>query len=544
MTEKAGLDIETREMILDTIESVHKEFLSRDKILELDESEEFPLEIIKELLSERVGLQMVFIPEEYGGLASGAVDIFHVSTELAKICLGVSTSFLAVHLGAEPILLSGTEEQKRKWLGKIVDEGAIVAFAATESEAGSNLEAIKTKAEQIKDETGKISSYKLNGSKQFISNGDYADFLSVLAKAPEGPTFFIVEGNSEGFIRGEHEHKHGIRSANTAALTFENVIVPAENVIGGIPGKGIKQSNEVFAFTRLMVAAFGLGAGLSAMEKSIKFAKERVQFGSPLIEKQGYSHKLIVPHIVRLEAARAYIEEIANRIDSGDNNIMVEGSIAKYFATEIGNAAAESAIQAHGGYGYMHEYEVEKIKRDVRITTIYEGTSEIQQIIIYLFRWRTTVRSKGQYYNNLAREMEDIAGKLKYINAKLVGDSFKILNDLIMFAHKERLTHQQHIQFLLSDIITYTEVAAAFVRKVASLIEQSDTDADKLSAMLRIFISEVAQIVMNKGLTIVQGCEEVDEEAKTKFYEKIINSSLTKASQNVILDMDKVVEAL
>ncbi len=544
MAEKAGLDIETREMILDTIRSVHKELLSHDTILELDDHEEFPLDIIKELLSERVGLQLVFIPEEYGGLAGGAVDTFYVSTELAKICLGISTAFLAVHLGVEPILLSGTEEQKKKWLGKIVDESTIVAYAVTESEAGSNLEAIKTKAEPIKDKSGEISSYKLNGSKQFISNGGYADFFSVLAKAPEGPTFFIVEGNSEGFIRGEHEHKHGIRSANTAALTFENVIVPAENIIGGVPGKGMKQSNEVFAYTRLMVAAFGLGAGLSAMEKSIKFAKERIQFGSPLIEKQGYSHKLIVPHIVRLEAARAYIEEIANRIDSGDNDIMVEGSIAKYFATEVGNTAAESAIQAHGGYGYMREYEVEKIKRDVRITTIYEGTSEIQQNIIYLFRWRSTVRSKGEYYNSLAIEMEDIAGKAKNINAKIVGDSFKILNDLIIFAYKERLTRKQHIQFLLSDIITYTEVAAAFVRKLASLIEQGNTDADKLSAMLRIFISEVAQLVVGKGLIIVQGCETVDEEVKGEFYEKIIISSLTKASQNVILDMDKVVKTL
>lgn len=544
MTEKAGLDIETREMILDTIRSVHKELLSRDKILKLDESEEFPLDIIKELLSERVGLQMVFIPEEYGGLGGGAVDTFHVSTELAKICLGVSTAFLAVHLGVEPILLSGTEEQKEKWLGKIVDKGAIVAYAVTESEAGSNLEAIKTKAEPIKDESGKISWYKLNGSKQFISNGGFAEFFSILAKAPEGPTFFIVEGNSKGFVRGEHEHKHGIRSANTAALTFENVMVPAENIIGGVPGNGMKQANEVFAYTRLMVAAFGLGAGLSAMEKSIKFAKERIQFGSPLIEKQGYSHKLIVPHIVRLEAARTYIEEIAIRIDSGDTDIMVEGSIAKYFATEIGNSAAESAIQAHGGYGYMREYEVEKIKRDVRVTTIYEGTSEIQQNIIYLFRWRTTVRSKGQYYNSLAREMEDIAGKVKDINVKIVGDSLSILNDLILFAHKQSLTRQQHIQYLLSDIITYTEVAAAFVRKVANLIEHGNPDADKLSAMLRIFISEVAQIVISKGLIIVQGCETVEEEAKNEFYEKIMNSSLTKASQNVVSDMDKVVKTL
>lgn len=537
---QTGLDQETRTMILDTINSLKNELLTREKILELDDKSEFPLEIVKELLSERIGLQMVFIPEEFGGLGGGALDTYYVSVELAKICLGVATAFLAIHLGAEPILLFGTKEQKQKWLAKIVNEAAIVAYAVTEADAGSNLDAIKTKAEPMTDESGNIVSYRLNGSKQFISNGGYADFLTLLAKAPEGATFFIVDGKSAGLKRGKPEHKHGIRAANTSPLTLENVIVPTENIVGGIPGVGLKQANDVFSYTRLMVAAFGLGAGLSAMEKAIQFAKTRIQFGTPLIEKQGYTHKLLVPNVVRLTAAQAYIEEIAKRVDSGDTDILVEGSIAKYFATEAGNIAAEAAIQALGGYGYMHDYEVEKIKRDVRITMIYEGTSEIQQNIIYLYRWRTTVKSKGEFYQKMAQEMRTIAEQSNLESAKIVAQALELLNDLIMFAHNQKLTRQQHIQFLLSDVITWSEVAAALVRKTAEHLRDSAPDANQLRSVLRIFVAEMARLISNKGMEIILGSETVSDETKKEWIEKVKNLNVVRAEYNIITEMDKI----
>ena len=540
MTEQRGLDVETREMILETIHGIRTEILTKEKILELDDTGEFPIEIIRELLSERIGLQMVFIPEDFGGLGGGATDTYFVSVELAKICLGVSTAFLAIHLGAEPILLFGTDEQKQKWLGKIIGESALVAYAVTEADAGSNLDAIKTKAEPVTDESGKIVAYRLNGSKQFISNGGYADFITLLAKTPEGATFFIIDGKAEGLKRGKPEHKHGIRGANTSPLILENVLVPAENIVGGVPGVGLKQANDVFSYTRLMVAAFGLGAGLSAMEKAVKFARERVQFGTPLIEKQGYTHKLLVPNIVRLTAAQAYIEEIAKRIDSGDTNIMVEGSIAKYFATEAGNTAAEAAIQALGGYGYMHDYEVEKIKRDVRITTIYEGTSEIQQDIIYLFRWRTTIKSKGEFYRGMATEMQTLSAQACLESAKIVAQALELLNDLIFFAHNQKLTRQQHIQFLLSDIVTWTEVAAALAKKTAEHLRVSAGDAAKLQSSLRIFVAEVARLVSNKGLEIVLGCEMVSNDVKKEWTKKVKRMEFESAELNVITEMDKI----
>jgi len=536
----AGLDHETRAMILATIGSLKNELLTHDKILDLDDKSEFPLEIIRELLSERVGLQMVFIPEEYGGLGGGAVDTYHVSVEMAKICLGVSTAFLAIHLGAEPILLFGTDEQKQKWLGKIINEAALVAYAVTEADAGSNLDAIKTKAEPVTDGSGKIVAYRLSGSKQFISNGGYADFITLLAKTPEGATFFIIEGNAEGLKRGKPEHKHGIRAANTSPLILENVVVPAENIVGGIPGVGLKQANEVFSYTRLMVAAFGLGAGLSAMEKAVKFARERVQFGSPLIEKQGYTHKLLVPNIVRLSAAQAYIEVIAKRIDSGDTDILVEGSIAKYFATEAGNTAAEAAIQALGGYGYMHDYEVEKIKRDVRITTIYEGTSEIQQNIIYLYRWRTTIKTKGEFYRGLANEMCALSAQTGFESTEIIAQALELLNDLIFFAHNNKLTRQQHVQFLLSDIITQTEIAVALAQKTAEHLRDSAPDAAKLQSTLRIFVAETARLVSNKGLEIIMGSENVNDTIKNEYIEKLHRLDLVGAEQNIISEMDKI----
>ena len=227
--------------------------------------------------------------------------------------------------------------------------------------------------------------------------------MTVLAQAPGG-ALVLHRREDHG---GLHPRPGPSRSTASAAptpraLTFDDVLVPAENLVGGVPGQGLTQANEVFGYTRLMVACFGLGAGVAALEKVISYAKERVQFGSPLIEKQGYTHKLILPFVAKLEAARAYIEEVAARLDSGETDLQPEGAIAKLFATEVGNACADAAIQALGGYGYIREYDVEKIKRDVKITTIYEGTSEILQLIISTFRWRETVRSKGAFYESLA----------------------------------------------------------------------------------------------------------------------------------------------
>jgi alkylation response protein AidB-like acyl-CoA dehydrogenase len=535
----AGLPIDEREMILDLVTKIRDRMLTPERIRELDETEEFPLDIVKKLLSPEIGLQLLFIPEEYGGLGGGSRDVAAVCEELAKTCLGVSTAFFAMHLGTDPILVGATEEQKQKWLTKVADGDALVAYAVTEPEAGSNLQNLKTTATPVTDESGSVVAYRLNGNKQFISNGGYADIITVLAQTPEGPSFFIAEKDMEGFKPGKAEVKHGIRCSNTAPLTFENVLVPAENLIGGIPGRGLHQANEVFGYTRLMVAAFGLGGGVSALEKAIAYAKERIQFGSPLIEKQGYTHTLILPHLVRLEAARAYIEEIAERLDSGEKDLQVEGAVAKYFATEAADACANDAIQALGGYGYITEYEVEKIKRDVKITTIYEGTSQVLQLVMATFRWRSTVKSKGEFYESVAREMDGIHAKSPDIGAALMADAVRALNSIIFAVHRAKLIRSQFVMFELADILAHVEVGAALMRKVQRLIESDAKTVDKMELISRLFVAEVGARASLKLSRIVHGTDVFDD-AKKEELAGAIALDVTQYQRGAIADMDQL----
>jgi alkylation response protein AidB-like acyl-CoA dehydrogenase len=538
-----GLSIEEREMVLDVIRKLRKRLLSQEKILELDETESFPEEIIRSLLGPDIGLQYVFIPEEFGGMGGGARDIAAVSEELARICLGVSTAFLAIHLGADPIILGGTTEQKAKWLGKIADEGSVVAYAVTEPEAGSNLSNLKTHAVPKKDDSGNLTEWEISGTKQFITNGRFADFMTVLAETPDGPSFFIVETNSPGFKPGKAESKHGIRCSNTNPLVFDSVKVPAENLVGGMPGQGLKQANAVFGYTRLMVAAFGLGAGVEALERATAYARERIQFGESLINKTGYTHKLLIPGYVRMEAARAYIEQSAENIDRGQTDNEVEGSIAKYFATEAGNMTAELAIQAFGGYGYMKEYEVEKIKRDVRITTIYEGTSEIQQMIIGTYRWRTTIRKKGAFYKKLADELSAIHDSISNIGADTVSDAAKILNILIMELHNVRLTRHQHILFSLADLVTLVEVYAALIKKTANYKNVESKAYKRLVLSSRILAADLAVRIQSEAQSLLLGTDSIDQDKAMKILASLPIKPL-KAKQNIITCMDELATLL
>jgi alkylation response protein AidB-like acyl-CoA dehydrogenase len=499
-----GLPLDEREMILDLLAQVRERMLTPEKLREWDKGEIFPEAEIRELLGPDIGFQLLFIPEEYGGLGGGARDLAAFSEQMAKICLGVGTALLVIHLGSDPILVAGTDAQKQKWLTKVAEEGSIVAYAVTEAEAGSNLSNIKTTATPVLDDSGAIVGYRINGTKQFISSGGYADFLTVLAQAPEGPSFFIVEKTMPGFIPGRPEEKHGIRSSNTSALTFDDVLVPAENLVGGVAGQGLSQANEVFGFTRLMVACCGLGAGVAALEKVIPYAKERVQFGSPLMEKQGYTHKLVLPYVARLEAARAYIEEVALRLDSGETDLQVEGAIAKLFATEVGNSCADAAIQALGGYGYTSEYDVEKIKRDVKITTIYEGTSEIQQLIISTSRWRDTVRSKGLFYGSLAERMDTFGETCGDVKAEVFSALARLLNRLFDEVHQAKLTRQQHIMFRLATLATLVETGAALSGKAAEGAHSSE-NGEYLTLCARINAALTAQEAFAIANEVVYG---------------------------------------
>ena len=388
------LDLEMLKVALRSIDEFAERELPDSLLIDLDERDEFPEELVRRMSSgEELGIQLLFVPFEYGGMGGGAFDVYRICERMAAIDLGLATSELATFLGSDPIRVGGTEEQKREYMSRIAKDGVLFAYGATEPEAGSDLGALKTIAEPVAD-NGSVTGYRITGVKQWISNGGVADLYTILAMAPGGPSWFVVDAGTEGFTHGEHEDKHGIRLSNTAALFLDKVYVDADRLIGGLEGQGLVQAQQVFGYTRLMVAAFGLGAGWAALDRAIAYSRKRIQAGGPLSEKLGYTHKLIVPHVVALETARASIEETAERIDGGEGSLNVEGAIAKYLATEAGDAAADAAIQAHGGYGYTHDYMVEKIKRDVRITRIYEGTSEIMEMTIARERWQEHLKTR------------------------------------------------------------------------------------------------------------------------------------------------------
>jgi alkylation response protein AidB-like acyl-CoA dehydrogenase len=538
----AGLDLESRQMVLDTIAQLKKRVLTKERILEFDRKEQFPEDVIREMLGPEIGLQLLMIPEVYGGLGGGARDSCAVTREMAKVCLGITTAFFAIQLGADPIIVGATEAQKQKWLGKIAGGEALVAYAVTEPNAGSNVAAITTKADPVTDAAGKVTGYRINGAKQFISTGGYADFITVLAIAPEGPTFFIMEKDTPGYQRGKGEEKHGIRASNTSPLTFTDAFVPIENLIGGIPGQGLKQANEVFGYTRLMVASMALGAGEAALEIAIPYAKERIQFKTPLAEKQGYTHKLIVPNVVRLAAAEAYIDEVAERLDAGEKDLEVEGSIAKWYATEAGNRAAEDCMQALGGYGYITEYGVEKIKRDVRITTIYEGTSEIQQSIISTFRWKKSRKTKGGFYGSIAAEMERLATSAPGCGGDFFALAARALNHLIVVADTGRLTRQQIVMFDLADLMAHVEVGAATARKAAALAAAGEPQAERAALTARIFAWEACQVFTRNIPRVLTGTGEIDPAAVAQSLGETRFNEIAGSCPNVIRDMDRMAD--
>jgi alkylation response protein AidB-like acyl-CoA dehydrogenase len=499
---------------------------------------------------DHLGIQLLFVPEEYGGFGGGAFDVYCVCEEMARIDLGVATSVLATFLGSDPITVGATPEQKKIWLSRIAEEGILFAYGATEPDAGSDLGALQSTAERvIKDD--RIVGYKINGSKQWISNGGVADAYTVLASTPAGPSWFIVERGAPGFTHDEPEDKHGIRTSNTAALSFCDVYVDADRLIGGVEGQGLIQAQAVFGYTRLMVAAFGLGAGWAALDRAIPYSTKRIQAGSPLSEKQGYTHKLIVPHVARLEAGRACIEETAERIDAGEGSLNTEGAIAKYMATEAGNLAADASIQALGGYGYTHEYMVEKIRRDVRITTIYEGTSEIMEMTISRDRWQLHLKTRGDHYHEQARQLEALDARHKDVGAGVAAFGLHALAEVMERARAARLTRHQHILLRLGEWIAYAESAGSLARRAAlasegRLNEKANMrfDPPALAALSRIFAREAAVKVATEGLRWVIGAGGVQESAITSLETALGLPAIHRAQAGLMADMDQVGDVL
>ena len=541
----------TLKLSLKSLKEFARKRLPDEVLIELDEKDECPLDVVRDMCSpDKLGIQLLFIPEEFGGMGGGTFDVYCICEEMARIDLGIATSVLATFLGSDPITVGATSEQKKVWLSRIADEGLLFAYGATEPEAGSDLGALRTTADRVLKDS-KIVGYKINGSKQWISNGGIAGAYTVLANTPSGPSWFVVEKDSKGFTHDDPEEKHGIRLSNTAALAFNDVYVDADRLIGGVEGQGLIQAQAVFGYTRLMVAAFGLGAGWAALDRAIPYSTKRIQAGSPLSEKQGYTHKLIIPQVVRLEAARAYIEETAIRIDAGDGSLNTEGAIAKYMATEAGNAAADASIQALGGYGYTHEYMVEKISRDVRITTIYEGTSEIMEMTISRDRWQFHLKTRGQHYHEKARELEALHARRPNVGADVAALAHHALAEIMERARVARLTRYQHILLRLGEWIAYAESAGCLARRAVlhaegKLDEKANRrfDATALATISRIFARDAALRVGEEGLRWICGAGGTSDTDMPAFEASLHLPAIHRAQAGLVSDMDTVADVL
>ena len=513
MSQATGLAPDMMDMVVETLHEVLQRHLSDERMLELDAKEEFPSDVVKELLSPDVGMHLLFLPEEVGGLGGGS------RRRLPRLggdglrrprCRHRVPGDLPRHRAAS--LVGGTPEQKELWLGPRGLRRARSSRTASRSPGpAATSPTSRRRRNPSLDAAGAVTAYRLDGTKQFITNGGVADLYTILARAPGGPTFFVIERSAPGLGVGKKEDKHGIRASNTTSVVMDNVLVPADQLIGGVEGEGLKQASAVFGHTRLMVGAFGLGAGRNAIERAVKYAHEREQFGGPLIDKEGFALKLLVPHVVDLAAGRAYLDEIAARLDAEESDLPVEGAIAKYWCTEAGNRAADAAVQAHGGYGYMREYLVEKIRRDVRITNIYEGTSEILQSVIGMNRWKDHVRSKGGFYGGIAASLEALHARYPDVGAGDVAVAAHGLGDVLSYAQQHRLPRHQVVLFALADLATRVEVAAALCRLAAAEAERGDGPAGVTSAMGRVFARETLSEMSRIGRLCAVGFTERDE---------------------------------
>ncbi len=344
---------------------------------ELDEKGEYPWEIIKVLAqSDMIGL---FIPEEYGGLGKGCLELCLVVEELSCACVGVSTTYAANALGTFPLLLFGSDEQKKQYLPDIAAGKRLVAFGLTEANAGSDAGGIQTTARLDGNE------YVLNGTKQWITNGGEAEIYTIIAitdksKGPRGASAFVVEKGTPGFTFGKKENKLGIRASSTRELIFDNCRVPKKNLIAK-EGMGFIVAMKTLDQSRTGVGAQGLGVAEGAFEEAVKFARQRHQFGHPIISFQAIQH-MLADMAMQIEAARSLVYSVARYVDSGAKDISKESAMAKTYATDVGMKVTIDAMQVMGGAGYMKEYPVEKMMRDAKILQIYEGTNQIQRNVI------------------------------------------------------------------------------------------------------------------------------------------------------------------
>jgi len=341
-----------------------------------DRSEHFPLEALRKM--GELGLLGMLAPFEYGGTAAGAVSYSLALQEIAYACASTAVSMSVTCLSQDPILKFGTEDQKQRCLAPLARGEYLGAFAITEPGAGSDPGGMGMRAQD------KGGFYLVNGTKVFITNGGYADIVILVArttpeKANRGLSAFIVEKGMPGFSIGHKEDKMGLRASNTVELVFEDCRIPAENILGR-EGLGFKIAMQALDSGRIGIASQSVGIARACLDDAVSYAKTRRQFGRAISSFQAIKW-MLADTATQIEAARLLTLSAASLKDQGQPYTK-EASMAKLFASEMCNQAAYKALQVHGGYGYMKEFKIERLYRDARVTAIYEGTSEIQRLVI------------------------------------------------------------------------------------------------------------------------------------------------------------------
>jgi alkylation response protein AidB-like acyl-CoA dehydrogenase len=379
---------ETQVMIKDLCRKIAQEKVKpvREKY---DETGEFPHDILK--IFAGADLFGISIEEAYGGMGGGVMETVVAVEELSKVCGGIALGLAATGLGTYPIVLFGSDEQKKKYLPRIAKGETLAAFALTEAGAGSDAGGIQTTAKPDGND------YILNGTKQWITNGGEAQVYTVIAmtnkeRGSRGASAFIVEKGTPGFDFGKKENKMGIRASVTRELVFQDCRIPKENLIGK-EGMGFMVAMKTLDKSRPGVAAQALGIAAGALEEAIRYSRERRQFGKPISAFQGVQF-MLADMATEVEAARALIYQVARFIDSGGKNISGVSAMCKVFASDVAMRVTTDAVQVLGGYGYMKEYPVEKMMRDAKITQIYEGTNQIQREVIALNLVKEAASSK------------------------------------------------------------------------------------------------------------------------------------------------------
>ena len=350
----------------------------RPRAAEYDERSTHPVDVIAK--AHEIGLMNIHVPEEYGGPGLPGFDGMLIGEELNWGCSGIGTSILANTLGAGPVLIAGSDEQKRRWLPPLLDEPLLCSFGLTEPDAGSDVARIKTTAVRRGDE------YVINGSKTFITNAGHAAWTVVFAKtAPsqgaKGLSAFVVPMDADGVAIEKHLDKMGQRSTNTSAFSLSDVVVPAENRLGE-EGDGFKIAMQTLDLTRPGTAAGAVGVAQAGFELAKAYAVERVTFDVPIAMHQGVNF-LIADMATEIEAARLLVWQASWMLDNGyGRKATLYSSFAKRFAADTAMKVTTDAVQVFGGYGYIKEYPVEKLMRDAKLFQIYEGTSQIQRLVI------------------------------------------------------------------------------------------------------------------------------------------------------------------